>query len=79
MLDLVTHGGSSWLAKRDNLNAEPSEGADWQLFAQGESEESAGDNSSAAETETTDAAVKAVHACRASGSAAGSAHGPGGG
>ncbi len=31
--DLVTHQGSSWLAKRRNVNRQPAEGSDWELFA----------------------------------------------
>jgi hypothetical protein len=34
--DVVTRDGSSWLAQRDNRNALPAPGADWQLFAAGE-------------------------------------------
>ena len=33
--DLVSHGGSAWLARRDNIHMPPAAGADWQLFAQG--------------------------------------------
>jgi hypothetical protein len=31
--DLVTHGGATWLARRDSSGRQPGEGADWQLFA----------------------------------------------
>jgi hypothetical protein len=31
--DLVTHGGATWLARRDSSGKQPGEGADWQLFA----------------------------------------------
>lgn len=31
--DLVSFGGSSWLAVQDNINAKPGAAADWQLFA----------------------------------------------
>jgi hypothetical protein len=32
--DLVTSGGSSWRAKRNNVNKPPVAGTDWELFAQ---------------------------------------------
>ena len=34
-LDLVSHGGSSWLATRDKAKGQPGRSRDWQLFAAG--------------------------------------------
>ncbi len=52
--DLVTHDGSSWLARRANANATPGDGGDWQLFAAGGAEDqgSDGDQSRAARADT---------------------------
>jgi hypothetical protein len=49
--DLVTHGGATWLARRDSSGKQPGEGADWQLFA---------DAAAAGDEAGADAAAKRV-------------------
>jgi hypothetical protein len=57
--DIVSHGGASWLARRDNAGDEPGEGGSWQLFAASSGAESADDEDGTASAGSRAAARRA--------------------